>query len=211
MEMRDGCASRLFRTLPFAGNVSWKDVGSCERISGAMRAALPAAAPEVCVGWGIPFEVHDPVVVAAEPAEIDLPDCRTRWLIFMHTSDVPPPEEAGKAWTRGLHPPMRGEGRLGELAARYVLVFENGLEVAVPIRRRFEIGDFTRSWGENCFACVPHHKPYPLRLEQDQAPPSWGRRQYRVEVADAGPWMTWLYAWENPRPELVIDRLGWSR
>jgi hypothetical protein len=173
---------------------------------------LAGTSPGISVGWGIPFEMHDPVVVAGAPVVIDLPDCRTRWLVFMHTSDVRPPElapgaEGGAGRASGLLSPMRGEGRLGEVAARYVVIYEDGQEISVPIRRRYEIGAYSRRWGENCFACVAHRKPRPIRLEQDQSPPSWGRRQYRVDPADGGPWVNWLFAWENPRPDVVVDRV----
>ncbi len=208
MESRDGPASRLFRTLPFGGGTPWDELGAVRELSEEMRTALAGTRPGVSVGWGIPFEVHEPVVVAREPVEVDLPDCRTRWLVFMHTSDLCPPELAGGAeGAAGLISPMRGEGRLGELAARYVIVYEDGSEQVLPVRRRYEIGAYTRRWGENCFACVAHHKPHPLRPEQDEAPPSWGRRQYRLNPADGGPWTNWLYAWENPRPDVVVDRV----
>ncbi len=208
MERRDGPASRLFRTLPFTGGTPWEELGAVRELSEEMRAALAGARPGVSVGWGIPFEVHDPVVVAREPVTIDLPDCRTRWLVFMHTSDLRPSELAGGAeGAAGLLSPMRGEGRLGEVAARYVIVYEDGSEQVIPIRRRYEIGTYTRRWGENCFACVAHHKPYPLRPEQDAAPPSWGRRQYRLSPGDGDAWTNWLYAWENPRPDVVVDRV----
>ncbi|MHB1317470.1 MAG: CehA/McbA family metallohydrolase [Anaerolineae bacterium] len=206
METRDGRSSRLFRTLPFEGGTSWAALSTAPELSEGMRAVLADGSPGISVGWGIPFEMHDPVILASEPVVIDLPDCRTRWLVFMHTSDVRPPELAqGAEGGAGLLSPMRGEGRLGEVAARYVVIYEDGQEISVPIRRRYEIGAYSRRWGENCFSCVAHHKPNPLRLEQDQSPPSWGRRQFRLEARDGGAWTNWLYAWENPRPDVVVD------
>ncbi|MFO7696112.1 MAG: CehA/McbA family metallohydrolase [Anaerolineae bacterium] len=208
METRDGRTSRLFRTLPFEGGTPWEALRIAPELSEEMRAVLAGTSPGISVGWGIPFEMHDPVVVAGAPVVIDLPDCRTRWLVFMHTSDVRSPELApGAEGAAGLLSPMRGEGRLGEVAAHYVVIYEDGQEISVPIRRRYEIGAYTRRWGENCFACVAHRKPRPIRLEQDQSPPSWGRRQYRVDPADGGAWVNWLFAWENPRPDVVVDKV----
>ena len=56
MERRDGPASRLFRTLPFAGNVPWEELGAVRELSQEMRAALAGTRPGVSVGWGIPWE-----------------------------------------------------------------------------------------------------------------------------------------------------------
>jgi hypothetical protein len=99
---------------------------------------------------------------------------------------------------------MRGQGQLGEVAANYVICYADGTEISVPVRRRFQIGAFQRRWGENCFEAVAHHKPRPVRASHEQLSPYWGSTQTRVGDVDDGPWINWLWAWENPHPENAI-------
>jgi len=122
------------------------------------------------------------------------------WLVFMHTSDLRP-LNAGQG---GLISPMRGDGQLGELAATYVITYDDGSEERVPIRRRYQVGAFQRIWGENCFEAVAHTKPRPVRAHHEQMTADWGHSQTRVDSADAGPWTNWLYAWQNPHPERAM-------
>ncbi len=207
MLMRDGLYSRLFRPLPFDGGTPWGALSST-LLSEEMRAALPGVPEDPSVAWGISFAIRNPVVLASEPVEIDLPDCRAHWLVFLHTSDQRPAELApGASGAAGFHSPMRGEGRLGEVAARYVARYVDGVEMAIPIRRRYEVGAYTRRWGENCMAAVAHSKPFPVRPEQGAPPQEWGWRQTRAAMPDDAAWTNWLFAWENPRPSVLIDRL----
>ena len=99
---------------------------------------------------------------------------------------------------------MHGEGRLAEHAADYVIRYADGSEARAAIRRRRQIGAYHRRWGENCFEAVAHHKPHPRRAGHEQVAASWGWSQTRVVPADDGPWVSWLWAWENPHPEKVI-------
>ena len=101
---------------------------------------------------------------------------------------------------------MRGEGRLATHAADYVICYADGREERLSIRRRHQLGTYDRRWGENCFQSVAHHKPHPRRAghEQTVAPGEWGASQTRVNSGDGGPWVNWLWAWENPHPELAI-------
>jgi len=94
----------------------------------------------------------------------------------------------GFLWVR------RDGGRLAEHAADYVMLYEDGTEERVSIRRRRQIGAFQRPIGENCFEAVAHHKPHPIR----------GASQTRVEGRWRGPWINWLWAWQNPRADKAI-------
>ncbi len=199
MERKDGPFSTRFYPVPFESDTPWEGLAPT-LLSPEMQEALPEAPRDLAVGWGIPFEIRDPLLVADHPVEIALPGLRARWLVFMHTSDRRPLPQT----PQGLFSPMRGEGCLGEEAARYIMRYADGAQSIVPIRRRFEIGGFQRIWGENCFLAVASHKPYPVRPEQDQAPPRWGNRQTRVVIPDQGAWVNWLWAWENPYPEKAL-------
>jgi hypothetical protein len=199
MERKDGPFSSRFRPIPFDSETPWEALYNAP-LSSTMRAALDAAPRDLAVGWGIPFEIREPLLVADRPVEIALPGVRARWLVFLHTSD----ERHSGHDAYGLTGASRGVGQLGEEAARYVMRYADGARSVAPIRRRLEIGAFQRIWGENCLAAVADHKPYPVRLEQDQAPPAWGKRQTRAVVPDQGEWVNWLWAWENPYPDKAL-------
>jgi hypothetical protein len=152
-----------------------------------------------CVSWGIPFEIGDLFVAASQPVVIGVAPTKAPWLVFLHTSDIRPTEPG----PGGIISPMRGRGQLGEHAADYVICYADGEEARIPIRRRHQLGMFTRGWGENCFEAVAHHKPKPLR-PVNEAVEDWGHSQMRASAADSGPWVNWLWAWQNPHPDAAI-------
>ena len=194
-------------------------------ISAEMSAALKYAPSGSCVYWGIPFQIDEFIAVQDQPVEVEIHPTQARWLLFLHTSDLRPNEFN----EHGFIHPMRGSGQLNEKAAEYVIVFADGSEVRSPILRRHHLGTFQRIWGENCFQAVAHHKPWPLEAAHEplgrvlwdwmqmNAQPSiprsridqtgslsWGWTQTRVLTGDAGAWVNWLWAWENPRPQESI-------
>ncbi len=132
--------------------------------------------------WGIPFQVEDVVAITDQVVSIELSPTVAQWLVFMHTSDLRP-VEPGRG---GFISPMRGEGQLAEHAADYVMLYQDGTEERVAIRRRYQLGMFQRRWGENCFEAVAHRKPYPLRAacEHEQLRVGWGWTQTRVMQPD---------------------------
>jgi hypothetical protein len=169
-------------------------------VSSEMAAAVDHAPGGACVSWGIPFTVGDVAAIRHEPFSIDLPPTIAQWLIFMHTSDRRPQAPAPS----GFISPMRGEGQLGEHAADYVVLYQDGSEHRLAIRRRFQIGTFQRRWGESCLEAVAHRKPRTQRFAHEQLAKDWGNLLTRVDVADGGPWVNWLWAWQNPYPEKTI-------
>ena len=195
----DGPSSPLFRPLKLEGNVTWEQL-TCPPLSEGMEQALANAPRGTGVSWGIPFSIERPILLTTQQHTLRIEPCRARWLVFMHTSDLRVlPTDA-----HGLIHPMRGQGMLNEHAATYVILYEDGTEVQAEVRRRHQIGSFQRIWGENCFQAVAHHKPFPVRAAHEQMRPGWGHSQTRVAQPDAGPWINWLWAWENPRPEATI-------
>jgi len=205
----DGPATARFRPVSLAGVLSSSKGGGAladlpaAGLSAPMAAALAQMPQGECVAWGIPFDVQSPIVLADQPRFVPLAPFQAGWLVFMHTSDIRPVEPG----PGGFISPMRGQGQLGELAAEYVVVYADGAETILPIRRRHQIGMFTRRWGENCFEAVPHRKPQPIRPPHEQLGPNWGHAQFRTTAADGGPWINWLWAWQNPRPEAAITGL----
>jgi hypothetical protein len=134
---------------------------------------------------------------------VEIEPVKARWLVFLHTSDL----RALETGRDGFTSPMRGRGRLAEHAADYVVCFDDGSEVRLPVRRRHQIGAFQRGWGENCFEAVAHHKPYAMRASHEQVNPNWGWSQTRNSAADGGEWVNWLWAWENGYPDKAITGL----
>ena len=196
---QDGPSTSLFTPLRFKGNATLDGLAGTG-ISEEMSAALAHAPRGVCVAWGIPFQIGDVVAVVDQPVSIALTPTVAQWLVFMHTSDIRPlaPRPGG------FISPMRGSGQLGEQAASYTMIYADGAEERVAIRRRHQTGAFDRRWGENCFEAVAHRKQRPVRASHEQTYPSWGRSQTRADAADSAPWVNWLWAWENPHPEKAI-------
>ncbi len=195
----DGPQSPHFTPLTLKGNAQFPKVENFN-LSKEMSEALDEALTGSCTAWGIPFQVNEVVILADKPVRLDLPPTRARWLVFMHTSDIRPLAHGEHGFTS----PMRGEGQLNEQAATYIIRYADGTELAQPIRRRHHIGAFQHRWGERCFQAVASHKPQPSRPPHEQPGEGWGWSQTRVNPADSGDWLNWLYAWENPNPEKEI-------
>jgi hypothetical protein len=200
--VKDGPSSSHFTPVTLAGNVPLSgvtDVG----ISNEMKLVLEHAPSGPCVSWGISFEIGDVIAIHDQAVSVELNPTTAQWLVFMHTSDLRPssPDPSG------FISPMRGEGQLAEHAADYVILYVDGTEERVQIRRRHHIGAFQRRWGENCFEAVAHRKPHPLRTLNEPLYPGWGRAQTRVIQPDGAldvQWVNWLWAWENPSPDKAI-------
>ncbi len=199
MNTIDGPGSSIFKPVLFKGNIALsrlRDLG----ISDEMAQAVEHAPHGQCVCWGIPFEIEEVVATRDHPVTLAFAPLVAHWLVMMHTSEL----RQVNPGPGGFFSPMRGEGQLGEHACDYVLLYQDGAQERVAIHRRFQIGTFQRRWGEHCFEAVAHHKPRPLRPPHEQLGPDWGLAQTRVITADSGPWVNWLWAWENPYPEKTI-------
>ena len=197
--VQDGPSLPLFEPLSLKGNVSLSKLAG-PGLSDEMLAALEHAPSGDCVGWGIRFEIGDVVAISDQAVTVDLIPVVTQWLVFMHTSDL----RAIEPGPSGFISPMRGEGHLAEHAADYVVLYEDGAEERLSIRRRHQLGAFQRRWGENCFEAVTHLKPRPRRSAHEQLNPEWGWSQTRNIAVGNGPWTNWLWAWGNPHHDKLI-------
>ena len=169
-------------------------------LSTEMTEALEHAPTGECVCWGIPFLVGTTAVVSRGQVDIPFGPIKAKWLVFLHVTDKG--ETAPEA--DGFYRPMRGFGNLNQPAAQYRMSYSDDTHIDVEIRRRYQIGAFSRIWGENCFEAVAMKKPVPVRPHHEQARRSWGISQTRASANDAGPWVSWLWCWENPHPEKEI-------
>jgi len=195
----DNVHSLKFKTLHFAGNVTWETLTS-SHLSAEMRKAVTDAPRGECIGWGIPFVIENPLLISESPVLVSIAPIQAHWFVLLHTSDNRP-----LVWNdAGFIPTTRGHGQLNEHAADYVLRYADGTEARAEIRRRHQINTFQRGWGENCFQAVAQRKPQPQRAHHEQLRPAWGNSQTRVNVADSAPWTNWLWAWENPHPEKTV-------
>jgi hypothetical protein len=200
--MADGPASALFQPVRVKSGQTLRDLERAA-VTDELRSRLSGAPRGSCVCRGIPFLTDRIVIVSGSPAAIALAGLKARWLVFLHASDGRPLEMNAS----GFHSPMKGEGQLGELACTYRIRYGDGTEAALPIRRRHQIGCFTKRWGENCFEAVPYRKPRPVRASHEQLRQGWGWSQTRVDAADEATFLSWLYAWENPEPGLPMESL----
>ncbi len=205
---QDGPPTSRFVPLPIQGNVAHADLpkaGLSEDLAKAAERALKGA----CVCWGIPFRVNKLILLKDQPVTEKIPATRAQWVVFMHTTDIAPWEPNKD----GFVSPTRGQGRLAEHVADYILVYSDGTESRHKIQRRHQVGMFRRIWGENCFQAVSHRKPFPLRPTHNQPgillkmPLNWGTAETRNRSGDAAPWVNWLWAWENRHPEKEIVAL----
>ena len=95
-------------------------------------------------------------------------------------------------------------GALGVEIASYHFRYADGTDEAVPIRERFEIGNFPTPWGQYPFLCLPDQKDY---LE-DRYTGRWDRLGFRAtEVTGAEPQGYFVWAWRNPHPDKRIDQI----
>jgi len=198
----DGPQSSLFTPIGLQGvqAAPLADQLATARVTATMMQALKHAPEGDCTGWGIPFDASAPITVSDQPARVEFVPIMARQLVFMHTSDV----RAAQTNASGFIPASRGHGQLGEHAADYVIQYADGVEERVAIRRRRQVGPVDRNWGENCFEAVAMRKPHPLQASHQQQIGDWGRLQTRAFTNDAGPWTSWLWSWENPRPTQAI-------
>jgi hypothetical protein len=208
--MRDGPASALFTPLRLTGNLTLADLADAG-VSAEMVQNARFAPSGSCVGWGIPFETDNLVLVKDEPVTLELPDLRSRWLIINHVADLSTlNRNVNEYRQRGLYETPVFKPVPVEHAADYVFIYDDGTEVERAIERRRQIGPFATRWGENCFEAVSHFKPIPTRSGDSDKFRSqgWGFMQARAFRPDmVRNWLNWLWAWRNPNPEKALRGL----
>lgn len=179
---KDGPSTTNFVPLTVKGNNTLSGLSKAN-ISKEMKDALEHAPCKSCISWGIPFEINKVVLVEKkeDTVSIKLDSIKAEWFVFMHTSDIRPLEMILSISS------LRGAGQLGEHAANYVIIYDNGTEQKIAVKRRHQIGMFSREWGENCFESVGHSKPHPRRVHHEQIANDWGSSQCRVDSADFEP------------------------
>ena len=195
----DGPASSLFTPLSLSTGITLANLPAAD-LPPDMLENAPHALSGSGVAWGIPFDISDVAVIHERPTQVAFGPTVARQLVFMHTSEIRPV----KPGPGGFVSPTRWPGQLAEHAANYVILYADGAEECVAIKRRHQIGAFRRIWGENCFEAVAQHKPFPVRAPHEQLRDSWGQSQTRVSQPDWAEWLNWVWAWDNPNPDRPI-------
>jgi hypothetical protein len=197
----DGPYSPLFNPLDITGNLEISKI-SASVVSNEMAKAVKSAPTGTTVSWGIPFNINKQIIyLKNDPFTINIKPQSGTWIIFLHTSDK---KDLSKSTDGFYEKPFRGIGMLNENVANYVVIYEDGKEVSLSIRQRYQIGMFQQWWGENCIESVAHQKPSPIGFNQKMTNEEWGWVQTRVATNDRGSWINWLWAWGNPNPEKKI-------
>lgn len=202
----DGPSSSLFTPIRLKGNTT---IAALEKagISDSMTKALNQAPTGSCVCWGVPFEVDNPILIKDETVSVQLESIKAPWLAFMHTADI-----GGEEWKQhGFISPTRGMDPIGEHVCDYVMVYADGTEERVALKRRHQLGAFRSIWGDNCFESVSHFKPRQLPGQAGElvSNEQWGWNQTLATAAEGGrSWINWIWAWENPHPQKGITGLN---
>ena len=95
-------------------------------------------------------------------------------------------------------------GPVGEPIADYVFTYQNGDEVRVTIRDRFEITEIPTAWGQLPFRAVPDQSDSRPARDTGRFDES-GERQTEVNQATAHSYYLW--AWQNLHPEQPLAAL----
>ncbi|MBM3279532.1 MAG: CehA/McbA family metallohydrolase [Candidatus Handelsmanbacteria bacterium] len=177
----------------------WPSMGADHQDTTLKR--LPAGK---CLFWGIPFELGEAgqaksLVVAATgagrgvPARVRIPvGRRARRLLLAHVC----------APIRGQYASLEGTG---EGLGSYRLIYSDGSEAELPLRRRFEIHDAAIPWGHHPFLCRHCREFLPVPLYDRSTSYGLVQTGVRSESSDLSGW--WLYDWVNPSPTKPIAHL----
>lgn len=160
---------------------------------------------------GIPFELgvdHEErwLIFNDQTDQISIPiNAIVNYFIFAHFCDIShnAHQDAAQPFNE-----VGFETQPGELVAHYSIIYQDGSQFEVPIRRRFEIGIAARVWGQEAFAALPHEGFHPLYGNELFSAGQWGFYQrgfFTNQLADSLQY--WIFALKNPYPERWISSI----
>lgn len=192
---RDGPASQRFRPLSLpSGRVATRL--DFPGMSAYLRDVRLTTFAGECVYWGVPFDVGPVVAAASEDVVLEFDPFLAKTLCFLHAvDDDSDPAEVG------LSSILERQGHLGQHTADYVVGYDDGTELTIPIIRRNEIGCIKY---EACVASMPHRKSVPVLSNREEPSRSYGWHEMRAPKHRIDPWMNYLFGWVNPEPEKAI-------
>ncbi|MEA2585586.1 MAG: hypothetical protein QOF33_3671 [Thermomicrobiales bacterium] len=181
---------------------------------------------------GIPFALGEPgkpnVILLAgdrpeEEVRIEVDPVRATYVVFLHAVEDRPLPELPDFGTHVLAPTVAhiASNALGDRAADYVLVYDDGTELVTPVLRRFAIQQRHIVWGASPFAAVPALGPHVFNSATDDhylnrvVRVPYGNSETRHDSGRSYGENLWLYALPNPRPDqpirAVVLRPGMER
>ncbi len=212
MQNRENRASPLCSPIPihaaYNRNIAMLTAEDCSVAVLEDRRHLLLGGSILC---GIPFELGmegdapNVLLLKDGPVTLELPrPSHDPFLIFLHAADY----KENACGEDGLVRHYMGTPRLGEVVAVYEFRYLDGTRHDIPVRRRFNIGEFTHHWGTDSFECIPHTKPQAFRTNTDdivrgrESKRAWGESLYRSSEGGSDSGMKhWIFAAENPHPE----------
>lgn len=97
---------------------------------------------------------------------------------------------------------------LGVVVANYTLGYQDGSDYETPIRRRFEIGQGLRVWGQEAFAALPHEGFQPIPGNEPFPKGKWGFYQTGFTSNQLPTSLQyWIFALRNPFPDKELSAL----
>ena len=161
-------------------------------------------------------------VLGDEPGDVPLGNVELRGLPFLIGSespsaqrcfllpDAPTSVEIGRLAPRViiahrlLEPGAPAGHAVGQTVAEYAFHLAGGQVVVVPIRERFEIAVVPTAWGRLPFLAVSDTNDHNLPRFEGK----WGEAGFRlVEHVLGWPATYYLWCWENPSPDLPVERV----
>lgn len=163
---------------------------------------------------GIPFELGSPqgncwLVIEEKNNSVNIPISGTAsYIIFAHFCDLANEDRHNLLL---LDNEIGFHARAGEILASFSLSYEDGEKYDIPIRRRFEIEQGLRVWGQEAFLALPHEGFRPVSEKEAVPTGKWGFYQQGL-VIDQLPTSLryWVYALKNPFPEKPLNGIQLS-
>ena len=120
-------------------------------------------------------------------------------------------------WDEGVRPQFDKDEKWTALAEAH-LVYNDGTEHVLPIRRRFEVSQPSIFWGHLCYTSLPHLQDSPRKLTDPlDNGTEWGYQQYGLRDGrypaitrpkdGSMPALLWVWAAENPDPSRPLKAL----
>lgn len=162
---------------------------------------------------GIPF--HLGPGGAQEKSWVVLSSRKDSWLA--ETVEIPLNQRAGSiclaqfcAWDSHETPPpdQDDQERVGQRLAEVTLLFDDGRQEELPIRRRYEVNAPSVEWGHLSFLAFAQTADAPRQLTDPlRDAMGWGDWQMAVADNSYSPPLVWISALPNPHPDQVLKSL----
>jgi hypothetical protein len=120
-------------------------------------------------------------------------------------------------WEEPAGPEFDKDEKIGQRLAQARLIYDDGSEQVLPVRRRFEVNPPSIFWGHLCYAALPHLQDAPRNLTDPlDDGTEWGHLQYGLRDGrfpvppknGRNPAILWVWAVQNPYPSRSLKALN---